>query len=93
MMPLRLLLSAMALFATVSCSTTGSVDARYPTVEELDRMDTQWGLTPRKSRGAPKRTYQYTAPAASYAPAPGAASEPGPAPREVIQGLPPGSPQ
>lgn len=91
MTPLRILLSALALAATVSCSSTGRVDARYPTVDELDRMDTQWGLTQRKSRGAPKRTYQYTAPAPSYAPA--TVPEPSAPPREVIQGLPPGSPQ
>lgn len=93
MMPLRLLLSALALAAFASCSSTGRVDARYPTVDELDRLDTQWGLTQRKSRGAPKRTYQYTAPPPGFAPAPAAAAQPSAPPREVIQGLPPGSPQ
>lgn len=75
-----------------SCGTGGRVDVSNPTVSELDRLDTQWGLQPRKSRGAPKRTYQYSAPTSGYnAPATPASSTPIPA-RETINAEPPSTP-
>jgi hypothetical protein len=88
------------MLALVSCGSGTRADSINPTVAEMDRLDVQWGLSQRKSRGAPRRTYQYTAPAASYstAPAPGysmPSETPPPAapPRETINGLPPGAPQ
>ncbi|MCB1208872.1 MAG: hypothetical protein KDK97_06075 [Verrucomicrobiales bacterium] len=46
---------ALALVSLSSCESSGPIDARNPTVEELDRLDVQWGLKPRKSRGTPTR--------------------------------------
>lgn len=89
MSSLRTLLAASAALCFVSCAGTGRVDVVNPTTAELDRLDTQWGLQPRKSRGAPKRTYQYSAPTPSYsAPAPAAAPAMIP-PRETVDSLPP----
>lgn len=65
MSPLRILVAACAVLTLASCGT-GRVDASYPTSAELDRLDTQWGLTPRRSRGAPKRTFQYNASNSAY---------------------------
>ena len=88
----RLLIAASAVLILASCQGTGSVDASYPTVSELDRLDTQWGMTPRKSRGAPKRTFQYSAPSPTYN-APSASSAPAPVPtRETVNMPPPGVP-
>ncbi|MFN7561139.1 MAG: hypothetical protein ACK5TH_05130 [Prosthecobacter sp.] len=75
--------------AFVSC-TFHSADLKYPTVEQADAMDQQWGLPRRKARGGPKQFFQSdnAAAAAGYsrqelaapvAPAPAAAA-PAPAP-------------
>ncbi len=59
------LMAAGAGLALVSCDSVsggGGFDSSYPTVAEQDRLDTQWGLPPRKSKGAPKRSFQYQAP-------------------------------
>ncbi len=58
--------SAIALICLPSCESTGPIDARYPSVDELDRLDVQWGMKPRKSRGTPTRTI---AASPSFAPA------------------------
>ncbi len=89
---LRSSLLALPLLAFVSCSSGGRADATNPTVAEMDQLDVQWGLPQRKSRGAPRRTYQYTAPSPSYS-MPAEAPPPAAAPRETINGLPPGAPQ
>ncbi len=89
---LRTSLLALPLLVFAASCSSGRVDATNPTVAEMDRLDVQWGLTQRKSRGAPRRTYQYTAPAPNYS-MPADAPPPATAPRETIQGLPPGSPQ
>jgi hypothetical protein len=89
---LRSTLLALPLFALVSCSSGGRADATNPTVAEMDQLDVQWGLPQRKSRGAPRRTYQYTAPSPSYS-MPAEAPPPAAPPRETISGLPPGAPQ
>ncbi len=93
---LRSTLLALPLFALVSCSSGGRADATNPTIAEMDQLDVQWGLPQRKSRGAPRRTYQYTAPATVPAPGysmPAEAPPPAAPPRETISGLPPGAPQ
>jgi hypothetical protein len=89
---LRSTLLALPLFALVSCSSGGRADATNPTVAEMDQLDVQWGLPQRKSRGAPRRTYQYTAPSPSYS-MPAEAPPLAAPPRETISGLPPGAPQ
>jgi hypothetical protein len=81
----------VCLFHLTSCSSGGGrIDAVNPTVQEMDRLDQQWGLPPRKSRGGPRRSYQYQAPtgAAARSAAPAAAAEP--PPRESVNGPPPG---
>lgn len=49
---------------------------------ELDRLDVQWGLEPRKAKGAPKRMFQYQADDTTGAPPETAATmtEPPPPP-------------
>lgn len=87
---LFLLACAFSLLSLSSCNFTGKADAVNPTVAELDRLDVQWGLEPRKSKGGPRRVYQYvdngaSTPASAAAPAP-AAPEPV---RERINAAPP----
>lgn len=76
--------------AFVSC-TFHSADLKYPTVDQADAMDQQWGLPKRKARGGPKQFFQSNSAAAAAAgysreetaapaaPAPAAAA-PAPAP-------------
>lgn len=68
--------------STLGCVSSGPVDASNPTVAELDRLDVQWGLEPRKAKGAPKRMFQYQADDTSGAPPATAATmiEPSPSP-------------
>lgn len=74
-----------------SCQFDGKVDARNPTVEELDALDLQWGLTPRKSRGGPRRTFQYVEPSPSAAAPAAAAPAVTPPARETMNTVPPAS--
>lgn len=92
MSPSHLLIAACAVLTLASCESSGRVDVVNPTVSELDRLDTQWGLQPRRSRGAPKRTYQYSAPSTGYnTPVTPASSTPVPA-RETVTTPPPATP-
>lgn len=43
----------------VSCESSGSADVKYPTVQQMDDMDVQWGLSRRKPRGTPSRSILY----------------------------------
>lgn len=52
-------LSSLALLSLSACSSNGPVDVRHPTVQQMDDMDVQWGLTRRKPRGTPSRSYNY----------------------------------
>lgn len=52
--------------AFVSC-TFHSADLKYPTVEQADAMDQQWGLPKRKTRGGPKQFFQSNSTAAAAA--------------------------
>lgn len=66
----------LALVFLPSCgSGPGRVDARNPTISQMDDLDVQWGLPRRTSRGTPKRLYptlpgESTPEASSAAPAP-----------------------
>lgn len=63
-----------------SCGSTG--DVMNPTINEMDRLDTQWGLPPRVSKGSnPRRASApqallNTAPASTLEVAPPPASQP-----------------
>jgi hypothetical protein len=70
----------------------GHYDSRYPTVAQQDQLDVQWGLPPRKAKGAPKRTFQYQmpdegggAPAVVQSPEPAQAPVSSPQPAPVPQ--------
>jgi hypothetical protein len=60
-----------------------------PTIAEMDALDVQWGLTPRKPKGGPRRSYQYIDTGSGGASG-GAAPAPVPA-RENVSGPPPAS--
>lgn len=48
----------LALVFLPSCgSGPGHVDARNPTISQMDNLDVQWGLPRRTTRGTPKRLY------------------------------------
>ena len=70
-----------------SCGTSG--DVVNPTINQMDKLDVQWGLAPRQSKGTPRKTLapqeQYSpAPAGtSYAPPTSYAPAPAPAPVTV----------
>ncbi len=87
----RLFLFVSTLATLSACTGTGKVDSSFPTVAEQDRLDAQWGLPQRTSRGAPKRTYQYNAPSPAFnTPVTPASSTPVP-PRETVNTPPPAS--
>ena len=91
--PLLLALTIAAL-GLVSCDTPA--DVKYPTVQQLDDLDVQWGLPRRVSKGGPSRTYSYD-PAADNArrspsgsmPAVPANTPAAPAPEVPLQPAPP----
>lgn len=82
---------AFSLLSLSSCGLGGRADVVNPTIAEMDALDVQWGMTPRKSKGGPRRSYQYmdtgSGGASSGASAPAAAA---PA-RESVSGPPPAS--
>jgi hypothetical protein len=87
--------SLVSLTALTSCGLLGrgEISAVNPTVDQMDSLDQQWGLTPRKSRGGPRRNFQYVEPTtgsgAARSPAAAASTEvPIPA-RETVSGPPP----
>lgn len=78
---LSVFIGVTALSSLSSCSMGGSADVVNPTVTQMDQLDVQWGLSPRKSKGGPRRTFQYmdtgtpsAAAAPASAPAPAAAA-------------------
>ena len=88
---LLLLACASSLLGLSSCTISGNADATNPTVSELDRLDVQWGLEARKSKGGPRRVYQYADTgdsASTAAPPPSAATPPA---RETLNAAPPPS--
>ena len=69
-----------------SCASS-KVDATTPTISQMDKLDTQWGLPPRQSKGtphkhAPSASAQNT-PAAAPVYSPPAATLPAPASQPV----------
>jgi hypothetical protein len=48
-----------AICGLTACGSTSKVDVKYPTVQQMDALDVQWGLPPRKSRGTPSRSMTY----------------------------------
>lgn len=50
---------AFAVCGLTSCGSSGSVDMKYPTVQQMDDVDVQWGLSKRKPRGTPSRNLAY----------------------------------
>jgi hypothetical protein len=92
----RILLTFTSLLTFIfltSCELLGrnEIATTNPTVDQLDTLDQKWGLAPRKSRGGPRRSFQYVEPTggsvmpSASAPAP-AATIPA---RETVSGLPP----
>ncbi|GEP43993.1 hypothetical protein [Brevifollis gellanilyticus] len=92
-MSLSRLLPAIVCVSSVlslsSCGLGNRVDVTNPTISEMDTLDVQWGLPPRKSKGGPRRNYQYmdtgsggggAAAAAAPASAPARETVSGPAP-------------
>lgn len=66
-----------------SCGTSG--DVMNPTISQMDKLDVQWGLPPRQSKGVPRRNNApqellNTAPPSNSAPPPSAYNAPAPAP-------------
>jgi hypothetical protein len=85
-----LLACATSLTLLPSCQFGESADAVNPTVAEMDSLDLQWGLPARKSKGGPRRTYQYMDGAASAAAASAPSQAPAVAPaRETVNTPPP----
>lgn len=85
-----LLACATSLTLLPSCQFGDSADALNPTVAEMDSLDQQWGLPARKSKGGPRRTYQYLDGAASAATPAAAAQAPAALPaRETVNAPPP----
>lgn len=93
-LPRFLAAAACAAFALTlpSCAGSGRIDATNPTVSDMDRLDVEWGLPPRKSRGAPKRTFQYRDERSSYSESSGAAASEAPPARETVNAPPPSAP-
>ena len=82
---------AFSILSLSSCGLGGRADAVNPTIAEIDALDVQWGLTPRKPKGGPRRSYQYMDTGSGGASGGGAApAAPVPA-RENVSGLPPAS--
>lgn len=91
--------AAASLLLTSCDMGGGGVDLKYPTVQEMDAFDIQHGMTARKGRGAPKRSFQYEkdavaedspgSPAASQA----AAEPAAPAPQASAPAAPPAEPR
>ena len=50
---------AVGACSLTSCETSGSADLKYPTVQQMDDTDVQWGLSRRKPRGTPSRSLVY----------------------------------
>ena len=83
----------LTFISLTSCELLGrnEIATTNPTVDQLDSLDQEWGLPPRKSRGGPRRSFQYVEPTGGSAAQSASAPTPSasiPA-RETISGLPP----
>ncbi|MCA1963275.1 MAG: hypothetical protein LDL31_04960 [Prosthecobacter sp.] len=87
-----LLACAFSISLLSSCQFGEQADAVNPTVAEMDALDVRWGLPPRKSKGGPRRVFQYidNGPrSASAAPAASAPTPAAPPARETVNSPPP----
>ena len=82
---------AFSLLSLSSCGLGGRADAVNPTVAEMDALDVQWGMTPRKPKGGPRRSYQYIDTGSGGATGAGAAPAAAAPARENVSGPPPAS--
>ncbi len=79
-------------FSLISCADN-HVDVSNPTISQMDKLDTQWGLPPRQSKGTPRKsssaasTQNISTPASGYTPAP--ASAPAPVSQPTASPAPP----
>lgn len=80
----------LMLVSLTSCGLLGNskVAVVNPTVDQMDSLDQDWGLPSRKSRGGPRRNFQYVEPKAGSGVS-AAATEPAVPARETVSGLPP----
>jgi hypothetical protein len=88
----------LALTLLPNCgSGPGHIDARNPSISQMDELDVQWGLPRRTSRGTPKRLYPTlpgeTAVGASASAAPVSAAAPSAAPAATSAPAPAVQPQ
>jgi len=84
---------AASLCLLSSCETGGGkIEAVNPTVAEMDQLDVQWGLQPRRARGNPRRSYAAPSPSTSYTPA-APVREPVTQPAPAPASIPPVPPQ
>jgi hypothetical protein len=51
--------TVIGLLSSCSIFNKDKVDAEFPTVAEMDALDVRWGLSKRKTRGGPRRFFQY----------------------------------
>lgn len=83
----------LAFISLTSCGLLGSneIAASNPTVDQLDSLDQKWGLPARKSRGGPRRSFQYIEPTGGSTAQPASSAAPAPSlpARETVSGLPP----
>jgi hypothetical protein len=85
----------LTFISLTSCELLGrnEIAASNPTVDQLDSLDQKWGLPARKSRGGPRRSFQYVEPTSGSTAPPASASATSSAPsipsRETVSGLPP----
>ncbi len=83
---LPLVVCAISMLSLNSCGLGSRVDVTNPTIAEMDALDVQWGLAPRKAKGGPRRNYQYMDTASGGGGAAAAAAPAGTPARETISG-------
>lgn len=89
---LSLIACITSLSVLTSCQFGQPSDAVNPTVAEMDALDVRWGLTQRKSKGGPRRVFQYIDNGPKTSEASPATSTPAEAPaRETVNTPPPES--
>ncbi len=88
LLPLLACITSLGLLT--SCQFGESADAVNPTVAQMDALDVRWGLPPRKSKGGPRRVFQYIDNGSRTSAGSAAPSTPAEAPaRETVNTPPP----